>query len=104
MRHLLNMFGILFGVVALLLCVNVPAQARPAIAGGHSAHGVMPDDMHCCPDAPSTPMKACAQHCPLVVAPGFAFHHITAEKSVEFHMTSATRLGVTYAPLAPPPR
>ena len=86
-------------LAALLLCLNTPVQAAGQADSMPMAHSQMP----CCPDRPA-PSKTCAAQCPVLVADRFLLAYVPAEAMVRFDAVSVTGHGLSYKPLAPPPR
>lgn len=100
MRHALHLMGILFGLAALLLCVNTPVQAATPMDSMPMAHSQMP----CCPDRPAPSVKACAAQCPVVVSDRFVLAYVPVVTMARFETFVVAGNGLSYEPLAPPPR
>jgi hypothetical protein len=100
--RLIKAVSMIAGLLALLLCVAVPAAAHEMPMT--QAHALMPSDMPCCPEKAPASSKACGQQCPLLAQADFRFEHRARVSRFSFAVTRDDFASRSYQPLAPPPR
>ena len=93
----------LAGLLALLACLYVPASAEPQAHGAPSAAG-MSADMPCCPEKGPPSLKLCGLPCAVIAVPLFTFAYLPRVSRLSFDTRVPAALGISYDPLAPPPR
>lgn len=94
----------LAGLFALLACLYAPASAAPIPRGMHHATAGMAADMPCCPENETPTVKVCGQPCAVIAVPLFAFAYLPRVSRLSFDTRVPATPGISYDPLAPPPR
>jgi hypothetical protein len=100
--RLIKAVSMIAGLLALLLCVAVPAAAHEMPMT--QAHALMASDMPCCPENAPASSKACGQQCPLLAEADFRFEHTACTSPLSFAVTRDDFANLSWQPLAPPPR
>lgn len=99
-----NANALIMGMLAMLFCLATPVVAAPVphfddlMATSEAA-----PDMPCCPEKGTT-NKACNQMCPAVAAVTISFAFVPGFRTLSFQTSRQVRSGLTYDPVAPPPR
>lgn len=95
--------ALMIGMLAMLVCMAAPASAAPGSHHQGMAAMESTSDMPCCPEKSST-IKACSQMCPSIAAVTFGLAYVPIFRTLQFQIGVQIRTGLTYDPLAPPPR
>lgn len=97
-------FIMAFGLFAMIFCGNAIT-----IAGTQDAHTMIgmnvagSEDAPCCPDRGMSSFVMCTQ-CPVLSADNSALNYKPLTKPMHFVTGAHPLVGLTYKPLAPPPR
>jgi hypothetical protein len=102
--NLTRALAMLAGLLAMLACLYTPASAAPMPRGTHHAAAAMAADMPCCPEKGSPSLKVCGQPCAVIAVPLFTFAYLPQVSRLRFDMRMPATSGISYDPLAPPPR
>lgn len=95
----------LCGLLAMLFCLSTPAAAEPShFMGNTQPTAGMASDMPCCPEKSPAAPKSCSAQCTLIAPARYELAYVPLVKDVRFIFIEAVGSGMTYAPVAPPPR
>lgn len=103
---LLKVMMIVAGLLAMLSGLHAPETAG-SWAHHEDTHlhvHVRSSETSCCADRGAASVKVCGQHCAAIAAANFHFTYSPLVADMVFEPRHFRVAGLSYAPLAPPPR
>ncbi|MCA1936026.1 MAG: hypothetical protein LDL37_11260 [Asticcacaulis sp.] len=103
---LLKVMVIVAGLLAMLSGLHAPEAAGPWAhhEDTHLHLHVRSSEAPCCADKGAASLKLCGQHCAAIATASFLFMHLPSVKALDFQSRHRHSVGLSYRPLAPPPR